>query len=332
MPPAAKTADAANRLLERLMPALMPVGIALGFFLPGIFIYLRPLVPWLFGMITLAGALKLRIAEFGSAVRSPIPILAFFVSAHILMPLCAMLASSAFFGGSPDTVAGFVLLSAGPVAVSSFMWVSIFRGDKALCLTLILLDTLLAPLLVPGTVSLLLGAKVSMDMSGIAVSLIFMVVVPTVIGVALNEASRSKIPDTVCPYLTPLSKIGLMLVIAANASPVAKMIRFDNPFVWKVAALCIFLSASGFVVSKVASIAARCDAVKGTALFFSGGLRNISAVTTIAVTFFPEEAALPALLGVVFQQTISAIMGKLLLKNSPQLPHTKAQRHGGTKE
>ncbi|MDR2717615.1 MAG: bile acid:sodium symporter [Treponema sp.] len=309
---AAKTADAVNRQLERLMPALTPLGIVLGFFLSGIFIHLRPFVPWLFGLMTLAGALKLKVTEFGNTIRSPVPILAFFVSTHVLMPYCAMLAASRFLGGNTDTVTGFILLFAGPIGVSSFIWVSIFRGDKALCLTLILLDTLLAPLLVPGTVSLLMGAKVAMDMSGIAVSLVLMVVIPTIIGVTLNEISREKIPALVCPYLNPVSKICLMLVIAANTSPVAQTIQLDNPEVWKIAGMCIVLSAGGFIVSKFSAITIRCNPEKSVAMFFCGGLRNISAVTTIAVTFFPESAALPALLGIIFQQTISAVMGKLL--------------------
>jgi predicted Na+-dependent transporter len=317
MSAAAQNAETINQHLERLMPVLTPLGIALGFLLPGVFIHLRPFVPWLFGLITLAGALKLRVAELGSTIHSPIPIAAFFVSTHILMPLCAMFAASCFFSGSTNTVTGFILLFAGPAGVSSFIWVTMFRGDKALCLTLILLDTLLAPLVVPGTVSFLMGTKVAMDITGIAVSLILMVVVPTIIGVTLNETSRGLIPILVCPYLNPVSKICLMLVIAANASPVASIIHFSDPMVWKIAALCIGLSTSGFLLLKFTAIAVRCNAEKSVTMFFSGGLRNISAVTTIAVTFFPEAAALPALLGIVFQQTLSAIMGKLLIN-----PHT----------
>lgn len=315
MPLAAEYADSVNRRMERLMPVLTPFGVMLGFFLPGAFIHLRPFVPWLFGLITLTGALKLRAAEFGNTLRSPVPILAFFASTHILMPLCAMLSASVFAGGDPNITAGFILLFSGPAAVSSFMWVAMFWGDRALCLTLILLDTLLAPLVVPGTVSLLMGTNVAMDVAGIAVSLILMVVIPTIIGVAINESSRGRIPLLLCPYLNPFSKICLMLVIAANTSPVAKMIRFDDPVVLKVMIVCVFLSAGGFVLSKLAAAAVRCNPEKTVTLFFSGGLRNISAVTTIAVTFFPEAAAVPALLGIVFQQTISAIMGKLLIKN-----------------
>jgi predicted Na+-dependent transporter len=310
---AAQNADAINRHLERLMPVLTPTGIMLGFLLPGIFIHLRPYVPWLFGIMTLAGALKLRVGEFGSTIHSPIPIAAFFISTHVLMPLCAMFSATLLFGGSPDTVAGFVLLFSGPAGVSSFIWVTMFKGDKALCLTLILLDTLLAPLAVPGTLSLLMGAKVTMDMTGIALSLILMVVVPTIIGVTLNETSRGFIPGLVCPYLNPVAKICLMLVVAANASPVASIIHISDPMIWMIATACVVLSITGFLLSRFTAIAIKCNREKSVSLFFSGGLRNISAVSTIAVTFFPEAAALPALLGIVFQQTLSAIMAKLII-------------------
>jgi len=297
------------------MPALTPTGVLLGFLLPGIFVHLRPFVPWLFGIITIAGALRLRAREFGNTIHSPLPIAAFFISAHVLMPLCALFAASHLFGGSSDTVAGFVLLFAGPAGVSSFIWVTMFKGDKALCLSLILLDTVLAPLVVPGTISLLMGAKVTMDMTGIALSLILMIVVPTVIGITLNETSRGFIPNLVCPYLNPVSKSCLILVVAANASPVASIIHMSDPLVWMIATACVVLSTTGFMLSKLTAIGIRCNREKSVSLFFSGGLRNISAVSTIAVTFFPEAAALPALLGIMFQQTISAIMSNLFIKD-----------------
>ena len=295
------------------MPLVVPSGVVLGFLLPGVFIHLRPFVPWLFGLFTLTGAMRLRVNEFGGTIRSPIPIIAFVFSAHILMPVLALLAASLFFGGDPDIIAGYVLIYSGPTAVTGFLWTTIFNGDRALCLTLILLDTLLSPLVIPGTVSVLLGAKVSIDMGSIAVSLIFMIVIPTIIGVTINEISRGKIPSMVCPFLDPVSKLFILLVIAANTAPAASRIRFNDLRIWQVFALCILLSIGSFLLSRLTSIAAGCKAEKGVAMFFSGGLRNTSAVTTIAVSFFPEAAALPALLGIMTQQTICAFMGKLLL-------------------
>jgi tagaturonate reductase len=312
-PKPVEIAETVNGYLERLMPVLTPAGIVLGFLLPGVFIHLRPLVTALFGIITFSGALKLKVREIGLTLRSPLPIPLVFVLIHVLMPLAALLFSSLFFKDDPDTIAGFILLYSGPTAVSGVIWVSMFRGDNALCLTLILLDTLLAPIVVPGTMSILMGTKVAMNMSGIAVSLILMVVVPTIIGVTANEVSRGKIPAHVCPCVTPLSKVCIVLVIAANTSAVAPRVRLDNPKVWAIAALCVLLAAAGYVLSKYIGLAVRLKPEKQVTFFFTVGLRNISAVTTIAVEFFPGATVLPTLLGIVFQQTIAAVMGRLLL-------------------
>ena len=298
-----------------MLPVTTPLGVVLGFTLPGVFIHLRPFVPWLFAVMTFSGALKLRAREFGETIRSPVPIILFFLTARILMPTIAMFFSSLFFADT-DVVAGYVLLLSGPTAVSGFIWVSIYRGDKALCLTLILLDTLLAPLVVPGSVSILMGSKIAMDITGIAISLLLMIVVPTIMGVTVNETSRGKVPSYICPFLDPVSKICLMLVIAANASPIAPRVQFGDPHVWKAAAVCIALTVTSFSLAKLVSVIGKCSTEKSVTLLFSVGLRNFSSVTTIALAFFPEAAVLPALMGIVFQQSVSALMAKVFTKTS----------------
>jgi len=307
---AAKIARKINHVFERIIPITTPLSIVIGFLLPSFFIHLRSFVPTLFGIMTFSGALKLRPAQLGTALRSPSPILLFFFAAHIVMPVFAMAVSSLFFDNQ-DLIAGFVLLFSGPTAVSGFIWVLIFKGDIALGLTLILFDTLLAPLVVPGGISLLMGAKIVMAGSSIAVSLLFMIVVPTFLGVTINEISKGKIPALVCPWLDPFAKICLMTVIAANASIVAPGVRFSDPLVWKAAVIVIALTFIGFFIIKFTAVIGKCRSPKDISMIIAGGLRNNSAVMTIAVNYFPEAAALPTLLSIMFQQIIMAIMGKV---------------------
>jgi len=302
-----------NNYLDRLIPVTTPLAVFLGLLLPGFFSPMRTYVLLLFGIMTFSGALKLTAGELGEAIRRPLPIVLFFLSAHIIMPLAALFSSSLFFENQ-DIIAGFILLFAGPTAVSGFIWVMIFKGDKALGLTLILLDTLLAPLAVPVTLSVLMGAKVEMDMSGIAVSLLFMVVIPTIIGVGINEISKGKIPRRICPGLDPFAKICLFIVIAANSSAIAPIIKFSDPVIWRTALLCIFLTAAGFLLAWFFGITGKCTGEKKASLIIAGGLRNNSAVMTIAVTFFPEAAVFPTLVSIIFQQVITAVMGKLIIE------------------
>jgi predicted Na+-dependent transporter len=312
---AAQTAININYRLERLIPFTTPSGILIGFLLPFVFLRFRPYVPLLFGVITFAGALKLRARELGATVKKPACVLLFFFTSHVLMPLLALLSSSVFFAGT-DVITGFVLLFAGPTAVSGFFWVMIFRGNKAFGLSFILLDTMLAPFLVPLTLSVLLKETISMDMSGIAFSLFLMVVLPTIIGVAVNETSGGKIPAVICPYLDPVSKIVLVFVIAINASPLAQTVRLNDPLVWKTAGVCILLTVTGFILAKTAAVVFRFDKDRSISMIIAGGLRNNSAVMTIAVAFFPQTAALPILLSIALQQSVMALMGKLLIKTT----------------
>ena len=293
------------------MPLLTPFGVAIGVALPHVFIKLRPFIPWLFGTITLSGALKLRAREMGKAVSSPLPIISFFAAAHILMPFFVYAVSRLVLGTDMDTVSGYVLLYSAPTAVTAFIWIGIFRGDSALSLTFIMLDTILAPLVVPLTVRLLLGASLSLDTSGMALSLLYMILLPTVAGVALNEASRGKIPAISCPYLNPLSKICMVLVISANSAAVAPQLSLSNPRLLLIVPVCIFISSLGFVCGKLSGMAGKLGTEKQKSLFFATGLRNTSAAMTLGIEFFPPAAALPSVLGIVFQQTIAAIMGRV---------------------
>ncbi|GHT96665.1 hypothetical protein FACS1894141_7060 [Spirochaetia bacterium] len=318
MPPTNKPKEialAVNKWFEKLMPVMTPLGVVMGFLFPDVFIHVRPWIPLLFGAMTLSGAIKLRAKELGMAVKSPLPIVFFFIFAHVVMPTLVFLVGSLVFRDSPDVVAGYVLLFSVPTAVSGFIWISIYKGDGALSLALILLDTLLAPLLVPGTVSVLLRTKVALDMSGMAVSLVLMIVVPTIIGVLLNEVSKERIPRMVSPYLNPIGKICLVMVVCANVSAVAPQVNLTDPVVYIIAFICIILSMAGFLGSKLVGIVCRLTPEKKVSIFFASGLRNISAAATMAIDFFPQSAALPAILGIVFQQTMASLMGKIGIRS-----------------
>lgn len=302
-----------NARLDAAMPFVTPTGVILGFIFPYVFIHLRPFIPALFALITLSGSLRLRARDLGAAAASPVPVIGFFLAAHAVMPLIALAVSRLVLPTDLDAAAGFVLLFSAPTAVAGFIWVSIHRGDPALALALILLDTMAAPFVMPFTVSVLLGTGIALDGTAMAVSLIYMVVAPTILGVVLNETSRGAVPRVLTPYLAPLSKILLALVIAANSAAVAPTVDFAGARVWTVGIVGIALTSCGFILGKALGLVPGINGARQRGLVFTVAMRNISAVATIAIAFFPEAAALPAVMGMFFQQTLAAVFGRLLL-------------------
>jgi tagaturonate reductase len=233
------------------------------------------------------------------------------------MPLLVYFISKFIFGADPDTVSGFVLLYAVPTAILGFIWTSIFRGNYALALTLILLDSVLAPIMVPATIRLLVGTSVNINVSGMIIALIFMVVIPTILGVSMNELSRGKIPNYFSPWFNPLAKVCIFVVVAANSAAVAPQLRLDNLQIWLIFAVCSAISVLGFICGKltglVGKLTGKLNQETQATILFAVGLKNISAALTLAIEFFPAAVALPAVMGILFQQTNAAIMGRIFL-------------------
>ncbi len=311
-----------NTCLERIMPILTPSGVLLGFMFPSFFLSIRPYIPLLFGIMSFSGALNLRFTELVQTIKRPKAIILFFLFSHVLMPCIALLAGILCNPGEPEVYTGFVLLFSTPTAVSGFMWNSIFKGDGALSLSLIVLDTVLAPLVVPFTMKTLLGTTVPFSMIGIAISLIEMVVIPTIFGIGINEISKGSVPPKISPYFTVLSKICLFTVVAANTAAVAPSINIRDIQVWSIAGQAILLGLIGFSSGRIAGFIGKIEQTSIRTLVFSIGLRNITAAATLAIAFFPEKAALPAILGMVFQQTLASVAGRILLGQPASLQKT----------
>jgi tagaturonate reductase len=92
---------------------------------------------------------------------------------------------------------------------------------------------------------------------------------------------------------------------------VAPQIDLRNSRVWIVSAVCVILTVMGFLTGKLAGLLGRFDRGKQVSIFFGAGLHNTTAAMTLGISFFPPGASLPSVIGIMFQQTICAVMGSL---------------------
>lgn len=293
------------------MAFLTPTGMILGLLLSSRISWMKPIVTLLFALVTLIGALGMDLSDFKQVLKRPKPLLTVFFCSHIIIPICVWMFANLFFSASPDIVVGFVLLSAIPIAVSSYVWSSIYYGKGSLSLSIILLDTMLAPFLTPLTVRIFTRTNVVFDTSGIMRSLFIMVVIPSIIGMAINHFAYEKVTTKVIPNVKPLSKIFLFLVVLINASQIGSKVTFQWGYL-KIALLNFALTILGFLLSYGCARLMRFGKDEQVSITYGGALRNLSAALVLALQFFPPEAAIPVVFGIIGQQSLSAFMGKAL--------------------
>jgi len=306
---------ALNRRLEKAMPLITPFSVLAGVLLGSNLSGYTFLSTWIFAFITFSGSISSNFRDFFTVLRRPLPLIATMIILHVLVPLLAVAMGHVFFAENAYTITGLVLAAAIPTGISSFIWVSIYKGSTVLTLAIILVDTLLSPVVVPFTLSLLVGARVEMDTGAIMQSLFIMVVLPSIAGMLLNEWTRGKIKVKWGPRLSPFSKLGMGVVVAINGSVVAPYLRSFDASLLLIAAVILVLAcsgyAAGFLIAKL--LGWNRDVV--VAMTFNGGMRNISAGAVLAVSYFPAPVAVPVVLGMLFQQLMASLWGYLLSRN-----------------
>lgn len=300
-----------NRFLEKWMFLVTPCCLAAGVLFPSVAGLGVPYVPLVFAFMTFIGGLKSSFRDIAAVFRSPLPLLACLVTLHLVLPAAACGLGRLLFPDNPNVVTGMVLEFSVPAAVVGLMWVSIYRGNSPLSLALVILDTLLAPFLIPLTLRLLVGSQVAIDTSRMMEELIFMIALPALLAMVLNQLSRDRVKETWPARLAPYSKFCLIFVVTANSSEVAPYIRHLNAQRLLAAGCILLLATCGYVIGWLLALLFRQPHDITVSMIYGAGMRNISAGAVIASTYFPAEVVFPVMIGTLFQQILAALFGML---------------------
>ena len=303
-----------NIILEKQMPLIAPFSLLLGVAFAPFFIHLQLFVPWLFALMTFSGSLGAGFRDMKKAIQSPVPLFCTLFLLHVWMPLTALAAGRLLFGSNPHLVTGMVLEFTIPTSVVCIIWVSIYRGNAALSLSVLLIDTLLSPILTPLSLKLYLGSSTAIAPLDMIRDLLLMVAFPTLLAMSLNQYTKGEIKNTLSPKLAPFSKISLMLVVIINSSKAAPLFKAVTLKLFAVAITMLILAASGFVFGITAAKILKQKQAETVSLAFGSGMRNISAGAVIAAQYFPAEVLFPVMICTVFQQILAALTGFILRK------------------
>ena len=297
-----------NAFIEKWMPLVTPSCLFIGVIFAAWLGRFAPLVPWLFAFMTFAGSLSSGFRDMKKIAMHPISLIVVLLILHIVVPVTAFLVGSLIFD-DPLLVTGIVLEFIVPTGIVSLVWVNIYHGNSALTLSIILIDTVVAPFLVPFSLHVLMGSAVEISVAGMMKDLVLMIAVPALLAMALNHATRGRAKHTLSPKLAPFSKIGLILVVIINSTKVAPFFSQMTPALLLVTLVIFLLAVSGFFWGFLASKIFKEDNDGRVSMIFNSGMRNISAGAVIAGQYFPPEVMFPVMIGTLFQQILAAMAG-----------------------
>lgn len=301
-----------DAFLGKHMAVLIVAFVLVGITFPDIFSPINDYTMALFAFMTFANSLGGGFREMADVARRPLPVVVIFAILHVVMPLLALAAGKLLFPEAPLFTTGLVLEYAIPTGVASLLWVSIGRGNTSMCLSVVLLDTLLAPFVIPLTLRVLLGSVVEMDTASMVGNLMIMVAIPALLAMTLFQMTRGRVAATVKPRLAPFAKLTMLVLVLANATGCAPFLRDITPTLVKLICAVFALCLLGFFLGYQAARLLKADFPTAVTMSLNSGIRNIAAGSVLAIAYFPGDVLFPVAFSPLFLQATTAVIVKIL--------------------
>ena len=301
-----------DAFLGKHMAVLIVAFVLVGITFPDIFSPINDYTMALFAFMTFANSLGGGFREMADVARRPLPVVVIFAILHVVMPLLALAAGKLLFPEAPLFTTGLVLEYAIPTGVASLLWVSIGRGNTSMCLSVVLLDTLLAPFVIPLTLRVLLGSVVEMDTASMVGNLMIMVAIPALLAMTLFQMTRGRVAATVKPRLAPFAKLTMLVLVLANATGCAPFLRDITPTLVKLICAVFALCLLGFFLGYQAARLLKADFPTAVTMSLNSGIRNIAAGSVLAIQYFPGDVLFPVAFSPLFLQATTAVIVKIL--------------------
>ena len=315
-----KTAQLNNWIANNI-PFLILAALIAGLLFPTQLGVFSPYVGYMMIFQTFANSLGGGFRDLAQVMAHPKPVLLTMLTLHVLMPVIALGAGVLIFPQNPLYTLSLVLVESSPAAVSSLIWMTIGGGSTGICLSTVLLDSLLSPVILPLTLRLLCGSVVELDTLGMIRDLFLMIVVPAALAMVLCRLLGQSICTKAKQRLSPFSKLALLVIICANVTRCAPFLHELNREL--VLLLCITLAMRliGLGLGFLLSTLFRFPYPVELTVTVNSSMRNNAAAATLAAQYFPSEVVFSPSVSPLFSQLTSSLAVRALQKRQQKIDH-----------
>lgn len=265
------------------------------------------------GAVMFCMGLTLKPSDFIPVLMHPKDILIGELAQFLVMPSCAWLLCK-LLSLPPELALGVILVGCCPGGTASNVICYLAKGDIVLSVAMTGVSTLLAPIVTPALVYLLADKEVNVDVLGMFMSIVQVVIIPILAGLAVNRFMR-KFTQVVTPLLPMASTLVIVAIIGIVVSHNASSIVSCS---FMVALVVILHNSLGFAFGYLAGRLTGMGNAKRTAISIEVGMQNSGLATSLAVTHFAlfPMAAVPGAMFSVWHNFSGSIVAQILRRRN----------------
>ena len=297
------------KFISDYMGILVLVAAVAAIIVPDAFSGIRPsAINPLLGIIMFGMGMALKSEDFKIVFSRPKDVIIGCVAQFTIMPLVAILLTRVF-ALDESLALGVVLVGCCPGGTASNVITYLAKGDLALSVGMTATSTLLAPVMTPLLVRLLADRSVDVDVTGMLLSILWVVILPIAAGLVV-KGLWPKVSEKATAYLPAVSSLAIALIVLIVISANAQKLLAGGLLILLVVVLHNLCGLGlGWFIGRMLGLP---DA-KRRAISIEVGMQNSGLASSLATLHFAAYpmATIPGALFSVWHNISGAIVARL---------------------
>lgn len=295
--------------ISEYMGLLVLAAALLALVFPDVLQHVRPsVINYLLGVVMFGMGLTLNLTDFRIVFSRPKDVVIGCMAQFTIMPLLAWVLAR-LFALDEALALGVVLVGCCPGGTASNVITYLAKGDLALSVGMTGVSTLLAPLLTPLLTWALAGKSINVDVAGMLLSILWVVILPIVVGLAL-KALWPHVTERATDYLPAFSSMAIALIVAIIIAASADRLLKGGLLIVVVVMLHNVCGLSlGYLIGRLLGLS---DA-KRKAISIEVGMQNSGLASSLATIHFAAYplATIPGAIFSVWHNISGALIARL---------------------
>jgi BASS family bile acid:Na+ symporter len=300
--------------ISEYMGILVLAAAVLALLFPSALQVVRPtVINYLLGVVMFGMGLTLNLHDFKIVFSRPKDVIVGCLAQFTIMPLLAWTLARVFALDEALTL-GVVLVGCCPGGTASNVITYLAKGDLALSVGMTGVSTLLAPFMTPLLTWALAGKSVNVDVTGMLLSILWVVILPIVIGL-LVKWIWPRFTERATDYLPAFSSLAIAFIVAIIISANAEKLLTGGLLIVTVVILHNVCGLSlGYLIGRLLGL----SEAKKRAVSIEVGMQNSGLASSLATIHFAAYplATIPGAIFSVWHNLSGAAVAYLYRKTS----------------
>ncbi|TPV52892.1 bile acid:sodium symporter family protein [Aestuariibacter sp. GS-14] len=285
-----------------LFPVWAVLVSLLAYLYPEPFIQLKSWIVPLLVMVMLGMGITLKWQDVGRVIAFRNIVGLGVAIQFIVMPLAAWLISL-LLGLNSELMTGMMLVGATAGGTASNVMTYLAKGDVALSISMTMMSTLVAVVMLPVLTWLYLGQDIDVPAASMLTMLIKVILLPIAAGMLLNHFFSARL-SALTPCFSRFSVTAILLIIAIV---VALNNHNLNNLVWPVVIAVMLHNLTGMACGYWAARTLNYDTVVARTVAIEVGMQNSGLSVALALKYFSAASALPGALFSIWHNLSGAL-------------------------